>query len=147
MSYIPPFTISAEAINMIAEISAQIERYAITASTNAGHSGPFIDFMLGEIYKTLKEYQGNPLPNTENEFDAKFGKEFGAKYGVKFGVNEKNVLLLLASNPSLSAEYIASQIGLSKRGVEKQLKKFRDLGIIVRKGSDKTGYWEIIANL
>jgi biotin operon repressor len=47
----------------------------------------------------------------------------------------------------LSAENIASQIGLSKRGVEKQLKKFRDLGIIVRKGSDKTGYWEIIANL
>ena len=120
---------------------------AITASTNAGHSGPFIDFMLGEIYKTLKEHQGNPLPNTENEFDAKFGKEFGVKYGVKFGVNEKNVLLLLASNPSLSAENIASQIGLSKRGVEKQLKKFRDLGIIVRKGSDKTGYWEIIANL
>ena len=120
---------------------------AITSSTNAGHSGPFIDFMLGEIYKTLKEHQGNPLPNTENEFDAKFGKEFGVKYGVKFGVNEKNVLLLLASNPSLSAENIASQIGLSKRGVEKQLKKFRDLGIIVRKGSDKTGYWEIIANL
>ncbi len=28
---------------------------AITASTNAGQSGPFIDFMLNEIYKTLKE--------------------------------------------------------------------------------------------
>ena len=26
---------------------------AITASTNAGQSGPFIDFMLNEIYKTL----------------------------------------------------------------------------------------------
>ncbi len=28
MSYLPPFTVSAEAINLIAEISAQIERYA-----------------------------------------------------------------------------------------------------------------------
>ena len=117
---------------------------AITASTNAGQSGPFIDFMLGEIYKTLKDHQGNPLPNTEDEFDAKFGKEFGVKFGVKFGVNERKVLLLLASNPSLSAENIASQIGLTKRGVEKQLKKFRDLGIITRQGSDKTGYWEIV---
>lgn len=27
--YIPPFTASAEAINLIAEISGQIERYAI----------------------------------------------------------------------------------------------------------------------
>ena len=94
---------------------------AITASSNAGQSGPFIDFMLGE-----------------------FGKEFGVKFGVKFGVNERKVLLLLASNPSLSAGDIAEQIGLSKRGVEKQLKKFRDLGIITRKGSDKTGYWEIV---
>ena len=117
---------------------------AITASSNAGQSGPFIDFMLNEIYKTLKEHQGNPLPNIEDEFDAKFGKEFGVKFGVKFGVNERKVLLLLASNPSLSAENIAEQIGLSKRGVEKQLKKFRDLGIIVREGSDKTGYWKLL---
>ena len=117
---------------------------AITASSNAGQSGPFIDFMLNEIYKTLKEHQGNPLPNIEDEFDAKFGKEFGVKFGIKFGVNERKVLLLLASNPSLSAENIAEQIGLSKRGVEKQLKKFRDLGIIVREGSDKTGYWKLL---
>ena len=116
-TYIPPFTVS----------------------TKAGQSGPFIDFMLGEIYQTLKEHQGNPLSNTEDEFDAKFGKEFG----VKFGVNERKVLLLLSSNSSLSAGDIAEQIGLTKRGVEKQLKKFRDLGIITRKGSDKTGYWEI----
>lgn len=84
------------------------------------------------------------MPNTEDEFDEKFGKEFGVKFGVKFGVNEKKVLLLLASNPSLSAGDIAEQIGLTKRGIEKQLKKFRDLGIIARKGSDKTGYWEIV---
>ena len=36
MSYIPPFTISAEAINMIAEISAQIERYAIRLEQEDG---------------------------------------------------------------------------------------------------------------
>ena len=30
--YIPPFTISTNAINLIAEISAQIERYAIRLS-------------------------------------------------------------------------------------------------------------------
>ena len=117
---------------------------AITASTNAGQSGPFIDFMLSEIYQTLKKHQGNPLPTVAEDFDAKFGKEFGVKFGVKFGVNEKKVLMLLASNPSLSAENMAAQIGLTKRGVEKQLKKFRDLGIIIRQGSDKTGYWEIV---
>lgn len=112
---------------------------AINASTKAGQSGPFIDFMLGEIYKTLKAHQGEPLPDIDDEF----GKEFGVKFGVRFGVNEKRVLLLLDSNPSLSASEIAEQTGLSKRGIEKQIKKFRELGIIIRKGSDKSGLWVI----
>lgn len=112
---------------------------AITASTNAGQSGPFIDFMLREIHKTLKAHQGETHPSEEYEFGARFGKEFG----VKFGVNEKRVLLLLDSNPSSSAGDIAEQTGLSKRGIEKQLKKFRELGIIARTGSNKNGLWII----
>ena len=36
MSYIPPFTVSTEAINLIAEISAQIERYAIRLEQEDG---------------------------------------------------------------------------------------------------------------
>ena len=108
---------------------------AITASTNAGQSGPFIDFMLREIYNTLKAHKGEPLPADVDEF--------GVKFGVKFGVNEKKVLQLLASNPELSVGDIAEMVGLSKRGVEKQIKKFRDLGIIIREGSDKTGYWKV----
>ena len=34
MMYVPPFTISANAINLIAEISARIERYAIRLEQN-----------------------------------------------------------------------------------------------------------------
>ncbi|MBQ6191658.1 MAG: Fic family protein [Bacteroidaceae bacterium] len=116
---------------------------AINASTNAAQSGPFIDFMLGEIYETLKSHQGEPLFNVDETFNEKYGKEFGVKFGVKFGVNEKKLLLLLDANPSLSAGEIAVQTGLSKRGIEKQIKKFRDLGVITRKGSDKSGLWLI----
>ena len=86
------------------------------------------------------------LPDIDEEFGVKFGKEFGVKFGVKFGANEKKVLLLLDSDPSLSATEIAEKTGLSKRGVEKQIKKFRDLGIISRKGSDKNGLWLINKN-
>ena len=68
---------------------------------------------------------------------------FGVKFGARFGANEKRVLLLLDSDPSLSAGEIADRTGLSKRGVEKQIKKFRDLGILTRTGSDKSGLWII----
>ena len=128
---------------------------AIGVSSKLGQSGPFIDFMLMEIFKSLKSHQGEPLPNevqeeipnkdsnVDDEFVVKFGKEFGVKFGVKFGVNERKVLLLLDSNPTISATEIAENTGLSKRAVEKQIKKFRELGIITRKGSDKNGLWVV----
>ena len=104
--------------------------------------------MLNEIYKTLKEHQGEEISDDEynsidKEFGVKFGKEFGVKFGVKFGANEKKVLLLLNDSPGLSASEIAEQVGISKRGVEKQMKKFRELGVITRHGSNKNGLWVI----
>ncbi len=121
---------------------------AITASTNAGQSGPFIDFMLNEIYKTLKEHQGNPLQDVaadhvDKVFNEKFGEEFGIKFGIKFGINEKRLLLALLDNPSLSAAAVAERIGMTQRGVEKQFKKFKEMGILYRQGSNKNGRWII----
>ena len=135
--YIPPFTVSAEAINLIAEISDQIERYAITASTNVGQSGPFIDFMLNEIFKTLKQHQGESLPlaSDSNPID----KEFG----IKFGINDKSLLLLLNSNPSSTAADAAEQLGMTQRGAEKLMKRLKEAGVISREGSRKNGIWII----
>ena len=121
---------------------------AITASTKAAQSGPFIDFMLGEIYKTLKEHQGEELSMTEvepidKEFGLKFGEEFGIKYGIKFGINDKQLLLLLNSSPSLTASEAAERIGMSQRGVEKLMKRLKDIGIVSRQGSRKNGLWII----
>ena len=123
---------------------------AITASTKAGQSGPFIDFMLGEILKTLSNHQGEPLPASsdgispiDKEFGIKFGEEFGIKYGIRFGINDKRLILLLYSNPSLTAQEIAEQTGMSLRGVEKQMKRLKDIGVISRQGSRKNGLWVI----
>lgn len=116
---------------------------AIAESSKQGQSGPFIDFMLSEILKTLKAHQGDPLPKTEDEFGEKFGKEFGIKFGIKFGINERRLLLMLHDNPSLTATDIADRLGISQRAVEKQVKKLRDMGVISRQGSRKNGLWVI----
>ena len=125
---------------------------AITASTNAGQSGPFIDYMLNEIYKTLKAHQGEELSINNNnpiekEFRIKFGEEFGIKYGIKFGINEKTLLIMLNSNPSSTAADVAEKVGLSLRGVEKMIKRLKDAGVISREGSRKNGFWIIKKNI
>lgn len=122
---------------------------AITASTNVGQSGPFIDFMLNEIFKTLKQHQGEFLPLTsdsnpiDKEFGIKFGEEFGIKFGIKFGINDKSLLLLLNSNPSSTAADAAEQLGMTQRGAEKLMKRLKEAGVISREGSRKNGIWII----
>ena len=63
MSYIPPFTVSAEAINLIAEISAQIERYAIRLEQEDG-----LRLRKANRIKTIHSslaIEGNTLSETE----------------------------------------------------------------------------------
>lgn len=74
-----------------------------------------------------------------NLIDEKFVVEFGSEFGIKFGIKEKQILLLLDSNPAFTAADIATQIGISQRAVEKQMKKLKDLDIIYRQGSRKNG--------
>ena len=112
---------------------------AISACASKGDSGTFIDFMLGEILKTLKAHQGTEQTDNNpkesplgRQFGMIFGKEFGVKFGVKFGDNEKQLLLSLNSNPSMTAQDLADLIGITKRAVEKQLKKLRELNVLTR---------------
>lgn len=120
---------------------------AISASTKAGESGPFIRFMLREILDALSLQQENKFPETfeSNDvnlnFDKILGKEFGIKFGIKFGIIEKQVLLLLVSNPTLTIKEIATKTNLSQRGAEKMFQKFTELGVISRQGSRKNGFW------
>jgi len=121
---------------------------AIAASTNAGQSGPFIDFMLNEIFRTLKAHQGAELTTTDTdpidrEFGIKFGEQFGIKFGIKFGINDKRLLLLLNSNPTVTAAETAERIGMTQRGAEKLMKRLKDAGVISREGSRKNGTWVI----
>lgn len=43
----------------------------------------------------------------------------------------------------LSAVKLAEKIGIASRNIESNMKKLKEYGILVRKGSPKNGYWEI----
>ena len=56
----------------------------------------------------------------------------------------ERILDLIKNKPTISAAEIAMEIDMSSRGVEKQIKKLREAGIIKRNGADFGGYWEIV---
>ena len=58
--------------------------------------------------------------------------------------SSERILDLIKNKPTISAAEIAMEIDMSSRGVEKQIKKLREAGIIKRNGADVGGYWEIV---
>ncbi|MBS7364741.1 MAG: winged helix-turn-helix transcriptional regulator [Paludibacteraceae bacterium] len=61
--------------------------------------------------------------------------------------SSKKILELIRHKPAISAAEIAMEIDMSSRGVEKQIKKLREAGIIKRVGADRGGYWEITTKI
>ena len=53
------------------------------------------------------------------------------------------ILDLIAQYPDITRERLAREVGLSVRGVEKNLAQLKSEGKIVRVGGRKGGHWEV----
>ncbi len=58
--------------------------------------------------------------------------------------SSERILQLIKQKPTISAAEIAKELNMSSRGIEKQIKKLREAGILKREGADFDGYWKII---
>ena len=52
--------------------------------------------------------------------------------------------LIIKQDPHITAAEIAMQLNMSSRGIEKQIRKLRELCKIKRTGGRFGGYWEIV---
>ncbi|GHT24364.1 cell filamentation protein Fic [Bacteroidia bacterium] len=104
---------------------------AINRSTTETNSGIFADFMLQEIFNTLKSRQGKILQN-----------DVGVNVGVNVGVKSE-ILNYLKNDPTLSAKELAALLNKTQRTVERNIRELREQGMLKREGSDKTGVWKI----
>ena len=64
--------------------------------------------------------------------------------GVKLNHTQREILNLLLENCKLTADEMASSIGISRRNIEANIRKLKDYGILYRHGSPKKGYWEVV---
>lgn len=81
----------------------------------------------------------------------KFGinDEIRDKFGINEGVRENygetaaNILCLMLEKPENTLDSIANTLGVTRRTVEKQVKKLKEVGIVSRVGSNKSGSWKV----
>ena len=57
---------------------------------------------------------------------------------------QQKIIKLLSEDHQLSAVKLAEKIGVASRNIENNIKKLKEYGILIRHGSPKNGYWEII---
>lgn len=127
---------------------------AITASTKAGESTPFIEFMLGEILDTLTRGETDTISGTveyvpikvqgifPNNIPNIFPNNIRSKYP-QIAEVVWHVASLLNNTPGASADQIGKAIGISGRMVRNHIATLRNLGFIERIGSNKSGYWKV----
>lgn len=115
---------------------------------HTGHGVPTILSKYGEkAFDIGESYISVTIPFDSNVLAAlERSKNVGLSVGTNVGLNttEKKILQLLLQNPNETAESMAVNIGVTKRTVERALKKLQEKRILVRSGSKKTGRWIII---
>ena len=65
--------------------------------------------------------------------------------GSERGSETKDLIIdIIKQDPHITVAEIAMQLNMSPRGIEKQIRKLRELGKIKRTGGRFGGYWEIV---
>ena len=64
--------------------------------------------------------------------------------GESVGKSVGKILELLSEFPEITRESLAAEVGLSVRGVEKNLAQLKSAGRIRRIGGRKGGHWEVV---
>ena len=93
------------------------------------------------VHKGCCESSETDVLGSETHQESSERKEISSETASK---SSERILDLIKNKPTISAAEIAMEIDMSSRGVEKQIKKLREAGIIKRNGADFGGYWEIV---
>ena len=59
-------------------------------------------------------------------------------------MTQQKLIKLRSEDHQLSAVKLTEKIGVASRNIENNIKKLKEYGILIRHGSPKNGYWEIV---
>ena len=115
----------------------QQDYYNVIAKCDAaGNSTAFIEFMLRCLLDAMNQIEEEP-----EEVANKVADKAADKVANK---SAQKVLVLLNENGHLTRDELSERTGLSLGGIKKIINSLREAGLIVRVGSNKTGYWQVI---
>jgi len=98
---------------------------------------PDFEFYERSFYVTLadKTYTKDTVKDTLKDT---------VKDTVKFSLSQKRIIDEIKAKPDITAEELSIILKINLRNTKKNIAKLKELGLIKRVGSDKTGYWVVV---
>lgn len=118
----------------------QQEYYHVIAQSDAaGNSTTFVEFMLKCLLDAMENYEDT---EETKELHGKLHDKLHDKFP---DLSEKAIAVLEVINAhrGFNAVEIGEQVGLSERQIKTYITRLKEVGLIVRVGSNKTGYWKV----
>lgn len=113
------------------------------------------EFIEEDVFKTIipipilddsDSGKSSPSPIMGKRFEGledEIIDEVRRKFGEEFGESSEKIIILIYEDPTISAKEIAEKIGLSPRGVEKNLATLKKKGVVERIGPPRGGKWRL----
>ena len=67
-------------------------------------------------------------------------------FSPKLNETQREILNFIKRNPNISTSDIALKIGISKRNIEVNISKLKELGLLTRIGQNKGGHWKVLGD-
>ncbi|MDR2205205.1 MAG: Fic family protein [Flavobacteriaceae bacterium] len=112
---------------------------ALRRSTHHNDSGIFAQFMLTAIKQATAEFKEKYQKGEIGNADV----NASVNAGVKLSKLQEKIIALIAKNGNISQSEIAKKLKINASTVYRNIEKLKQLEIIERKGSDKTGVWVV----
>lgn len=124
---------------------------AIAVSSTKGDSGPFIEFMLGEIAQTLKDCLKKQNSDVGNGVGNGVGNDVGKSAGNKRPLyqklpitdRQKQICDMIIQDHKITAKRLSESFGVSTRSIERDLAILQKAGVIIKEGKTKDAIWKI----
>ncbi|MCL2103684.1 MAG: Fic family protein [Kiritimatiellaeota bacterium] len=116
---------------------------ALRRSTHNNDSGIFAQFMLSVIKEATAGFKEKYSKGELKDVTSNAGVSAGVNAGVKLSKVQEKIVAIIAKDSSISQSEIAKKMKINESTVYRNIEKLKELGILERKGADKTGIWII----
>ena len=112
---------------------------ALQNAQKKNDSGEFIEFALSVILDTINT-------QTKLQEQEKFTDMFAVKFVDKFIEKDvhRKILRMMVNQPTITTKTMAEKIGMTQRGVQKNIYSLKKAGLVERVGSATGGNWVVI---